>query len=268
MKLLKITDDREFEEFDELFEETRHIDIEQVSPSVIDETIDVKIDGESIKEYDGAFLRIPRKNAVFGRVLLEIMEENGLKMNYSSTAFFTMAKKNYLYYVLHDKDIRAPKTVAVASEKAVRNIDKELEFPVIGREFENMTETETSRLEDMEAVKEFAEGVEYGEDVLLFQESVEGDKYRCFIAGDTVISLADKSEGWQIGKDNLNYSTLSQDIQELVKKTRKALGTPVAEVLIKDDQVIDVNPNPDLETYTDISGKNAFEAVAKELKEE
>lgn len=268
MRLLNITETGQgLDEFDRVFEETENISIEQVSPRVVNREIDVDIQGESVKDYNAAFLQIPTKNAIFGRVLLEIMEEHGLELNYSSTAFFTMAKKNYLYYVLHEKNVESPKTVSVASEKATRNIDQELKFPVIGRKFDNLEEMETSKLEDMEEVKEFAEGIEYEENILLFQKSTEGEKYRVMVAGDTVISLVDESDGWKIGKENLKYSTLPKNLVEKVRNTQNVIGTSVAEVLLKGEKVIDVNPNPDLQTYTEISGKNAYEAVAEELKE-
>lgn len=266
MKLLKITETDNFEEFDELFDEIEDVDIEQVSPSVVEEGIDVRINGGSIKDYDAAFLEIPRKNAVFGRVLLEIMEENDLSLNYYSTSFFTMAKKNYLYYVLHEKNIDAPKTASIASEKAARNLGNDLEFPVIGREFNNMEETETSLLENMEDAREFAEGVEYGEEFILFREKVEGEKYRCFVTENTFISLKDNSDNWEVGTENLNYSNPGKDVEEKVKEVRNVLGTEVAEVIVKGSKIIDVNPNPDLKKYTNISGKNAYEAVAEALK--
>jgi predicted CoA-binding protein len=41
----------------------------------------------------------------------------------------------------------------------------------------------------------------------------------------------------------------------------------VAEILIEDGKVIDVNPNPDLKKYTEISGKNAYEDVADVLRQ-
>lgn len=267
MKLLKISDRDEHEGFDDLFEEVAFVDVEQVSPRVMGEKVDVKLGKHSLEEFDAAYLDIPRENAVFGRVLLEIMEENHISMNHSSAAFFSMAKKNYLYYVLHEKNIEAPETVSVASEKAVRNIDQELDFPVAGRLFKDLEEAETAELENIEQVEEFAEGINYGEDFLLFQEITEGDKYRCLATRESIISLKDSSESWKVKEGNLSYSNIPKELEELAEKTRRVLGSAVAEILIEDGKVIDVNPNPDLKKYTEISGKNAYEDVADVLRQ-
>ncbi|MFB6204062.1 MAG: RimK family alpha-L-glutamate ligase [Candidatus Nanohaloarchaea archaeon] len=267
MKLLTITGS-EHPEFDSLFDDTEHIDIEALAPEVIDGEADVKFNGSSVSEYDAVFAEIPTENALFGRVALEMIEEMGVRLNYPSTGFFIMSKKNYLYHVLHEKDVPAPKTAVVATEKASRNIERHIKGPLVARKFDESVETEKTRLETVEEIQEFAEGIDRGNQFVLFQELRSGDRYRCLVAGDSVISLADNSEGWQFSDDNLQYHTVSQEKKETVLKTRKAIGTPVAEVLLRGDKVEDVNPNPDLGLYTELSGKNAYETVADVLREE
>ncbi len=264
MKLLEISNE-ESSHFDELFEDKSHVSLEQLSPEVIKTKNDVKFEGKSISEFDGVYAEIPEKNAVFGRVLLEMIEEKGLKTNVSSTGFFIMAKKNYLHHVLNEKEIETPKSAVIASEKSVRNIGQHLETPMIGRKFENRKETEINLLEDQEEVEEFVEGTEYGEDVIVLSEYNEGEKYRFLVTGDNIISLKDKSDGWKITKDNLQYSNVGNGLEELVLTTKRSIGTSVAEILVNSGKVVDVNPNPDLEMYTEISGKNAFEQVKKAM---
>lgn len=264
-RLLKITD-REYEELDELFDEVKEVAIDEVAPEVIDGQQDVKISGESVEEYDAAYIEIPPKNAVFGRVALEMIREKGVKTNHTSTGFFIASKKNYLYYVLHEKNIPAPKTVVIATDKASRNIEKELRGPLIARRLENLEESEAKKLGTVQEISEFAEGSEYEEDILLFHEYNKGDKYRCLVAGDQIISLKDRSEGWKFEEDSLSYSNISDEQREVVNKTKKALGTPVVEVKLRGNEVYDLEPNPDLELFTDVSGKNAFESAAEALK--
>lgn len=264
-KLLKITD-REYEELDDLFDEVEEVDLDQVAPEVVNGKKDVRIAGNSVEEYDAAYVEVPPKNAVFGRVALEMIREKGVKTNQSSTGFFIASKKNYLYYVLHEKDIPAPKTVAVATDKASRNIEKELRGPLIARRLENLEESETKKLDTVQEISEFAEGSEYDQDILLFHEYNSGDKYRCLIAGNQIISLRDRSEGWRFDRDSLSYSNISDKQKEVVDKTRKALGTPILEVKLRGKEVYDLEPNPDLELFKDVSGKNAFEDAAEVLK--
>lgn len=267
MKLLKVTD-REYEEFEELFDEVEEVELDKIAPEVVDGKKDVKISKESVNKYDAAYLEIPPKNAVFGRVAFEMIMEEGVNTNHTATGFFIASKKNYLYYVLHEKNIPAPKTVVVATDKASRNIEKELRGPLIARRLEELEENEVRKLDKVQEINDFAEGSEYEEDILLFHEYNSGDKYRCLVAGDQIISLRDRSEGWRFEKESLSYSNISDKQREVVKKTAKALGTPIMEVKLRGEEVYDLNPSPDLKLFTDVSGKNAFEAVADVLKEE
>jgi len=267
VKLARITEEEE-SRIDDFFDEVDHIEIENVAPEIIDGREDVKLEEESLHEYDAVYASLPEKNAVFGRVMLEMMEEAGLTVNYPSTAFFIMAKKNYLYYVLHEQNIPAPNTVVVASEKAGRNVEKELETPIIGRHIEDYDETESRKLENSEDIQDFIAGVEYEEDILIFHEELEGDKYRCLVAGDQVISVKEGSEGQDFTGENLKYSTISDSQDEIVQKTSKKIGTPIAEILLVGEQVYDMNPNPDLEMYREVSGKSAFEAAAEAIKDQ
>lgn len=267
IKLLKITD-REHEELDEFFEETDRIELDQVAPQVVKGETDVKVGDKSIEEYDACYTEIPPKNAVFGRVLLEMIEEKNVKANQYSTAFFIMAKKNYLYYILNEKGIPAPKTAVIATEKAARNIEKEVEPPLIGRKLEELEETERKKIEDGEDIQGFAEGSEYEEDVLILQEYREEDKYRCLVIGDQVISLKDNSDGWKMDEDSLKYSNLSDTQKEIVKKTAEKIGTSFAEIHLRGEKVFDIKANPDIELFEQNAGKDIYEAVADVLKEE
>ncbi|MFT4868811.1 MAG: glutathione synthase/RimK-type ligase-like ATP-grasp enzyme [Colwellia polaris] len=267
IKLVRVTDSEEHK-IDQFFDEVEHIDVEKVAPEIVQGKKDLKLGDKSITEYDALYAELPEKNAVFGRVMLEMVEEANVAVNYPSTAFFIMAKKNYLYYVLHEQDIPAPKTMVVASEKAGRNIERELQPPLVGRNIEDYEETETKKLEDSEDIQGFIEGVEYEEDVLLFHELEEGDKYYCLVAGDQIISVKEGSEDWDFTRDNLKYSNISDTQKEIVRKTVNKIGTDIAEILLVGENVYDVNPNPDLEMYQDVSGKSSFEAVAETIKEQ
>lgn len=267
MKLLKITDGEE-SPLDEHFEEVENADIEKMAPEVIKGESDVKFQGKSVSQYDAAFARIPKENAVFGRVLLEMMDEQGVSLNYPSTGFFIMAKKNYLYHVLHEKNIPAPKTVVVASEKAVRNVEKHLKGPLVARRFDDLKETERAKIDEVEQISEFAEGLDYDQRLLIFNEYSKGDKYRCLVAGESVLTLKDTSDDWDVGKDNLKYANPPKNLKEMARKTRERIGTNVAEVIIRDEEVVNVEPNPDLKQYKEISGKDAYRMVAEAIKGE
>lgn len=269
MNLLTVTSDGDpVEPFEDEFDTVVGKQLEHVAPEIIDQQVDVTVAGESITAFDAAFFQIPTEQALFGRVVLEIMEEAGVKTNYPSTAFFTMAKKNYLYYVLKQKTIPSPDTAVVAAEKASRNIERELKGPIVARRLEELKEVEQQRLEQVDDIHDFANGTAYDDQFLLFHEYHSGDKYRCLVIGDRVIALEDQTDDYWFSMDDLQYSTPPTDIKETVLEAAQAIGAPVAEVLVIGDLIYDVNPNPDLDIYRDLAGKNTYSYVAEVLRGE
>lgn len=267
IKLLTISEEP-IEQFEPFFDETENVKLDIIAPEVIGGEQDVRINGHTIEEYDAVFARIEKRNAVFGRVLLEMIEEKGVKTNISSTCFFTLSKKNYLYYVLKQRDIDSPDTVAVPTEKAARNVHRQIEPPLIGRKLENMEETEKRKLETVEEIQEFAEGTEYEDDVLLFQNYDKGDKYRVLVIGDDMISLEDNSESWMFKDEKPKYSNISDSKEEKIRECMNSLGTSVAEIKLRGEQIFDIDPNPDLELYSQAGGKNVYETLANLLRAE
>lgn len=263
-----VISERYGEDFEPFFDEVDTVEVAEASPEVIDGENRVKAGDALVEEYDAVFAEIPVKNASFGRVLLETIEEKGIQVNNPSTAYFTASKKNYLYYVLKERGIPAPDTIALAAEKAARDIEKYLDLPVIARRLENLETTEEQKLESSEEIQGFYDGTDYAEDVLLFQEFSDEDMYRCLVIGDDIISLREDSDKWKFTGENLKYSNLSDDQIERVRKAKNALGTRVAEICLRGKKVYDINPNPDLDLYSDNAGKNIFSAVAEELKRE
>lgn len=265
IRLLTISKD-DIEGFEQFFDEVRNADISEVSPEVIKGERKVSVGEEFIENYDAVFTQIPSQNSVFGRVLLETIEEKEIPVDNYSTAYFTTAKKNYLYYVLSKRGIPSPRTVSIASEKAGRNIGQHLDFPVIGRRLEELKETEKRKLESEEEIESFTEGTEYEEDILLFQEFSDETKYRCLVIDDEIISLREGSEDWKFTGEKLKYSNISDTQKEIIQQACSSIGLRIAEILIRGEEIYDINPNPDLELYSEKAGKNIFSEVADLLK--
>ena len=267
MKLLKISEE-ELEQINPYFEEAEHENIISIAPEVVGGQFDVKVGDKTVGDFDAVYAEIPVKNAVFGRVMLEMIEEAQIPVNYSSTGFFISAKKNYLYYTLHQQDLPAPKTAVVATEKSARNLDKELKGPIIGRRFEDLKEVENKKIDTVDGIQAFAEGTDYGDELLIFNEYNSGDKYRCLVIDEAIISVQDSSDSWRFTDKNLKYSNISDKQKEIVLEAVRKIGTPMAEILLRGEEIYDIRPNPDLQMYTDVSGKNAFESVSEMLKED
>jgi glutathione synthase/RimK-type ligase-like ATP-grasp enzyme len=264
VELLAITDsDQELEEH---FDEVTTASLEEVAPQIKNGKQDVKVGGESIDKYDAVYTKIPHKNAVFGRVLLEMIEDTGIGTNISSTAFFTASKKNYLYYILQQKDVATPKTISIASEKATRGIEKHIKGPVVARRFEELEEVESKKLGTVEAMHGFAEGVEYEDQFILFHEFSSGEKIRCLKIGDKIISLSEDSDSWKFNGENLKYSNISNDREELVREAAAALGADIVEVKLRGDEVFDIEPNPDFSVYENKSGQDLYGKMVEVLE--
>lgn len=265
MNLLKITD-QDISELDQYFDKTVSKEVEKISPKVEDNFSKIEVEDQPITDFSAVYASIPSKNAVFGRVLLEMIEEKGINVNYSSTAFFTMAKKNYLAHVLNQKKVPTPNKAVIADQKAARNLEKHLKGPLEAKKISELEVVENRKIGEVEEIQEYAEGIDYDKNVLIFSELSKGEKYRCFVAEDTVISLKDPTDTWEVSEENLTYSNISNELEETVKKTARTLGAKICEVILRDGEVIDVNPNPDLQMYKDKSGKNTFETVAEVLE--
>jgi glutathione synthase/RimK-type ligase-like ATP-grasp enzyme len=265
MKILAITESGQ--QLPNQFEKVDQAPLEKVAPQIKDGEKDVKISGKTIDQYDAVYTDIPPENAIFARVMFEMIEERGINTNISSTAFFTASKKNYLYYVLKQKNIKTPKTVSLASEKATRGIERHVKGPVIARRFEQLEEVEKKKLDTIESIHGFTEGIEYQEEFILLHEHSKGDKHRCLKIGDKIISLTEDSETWKFNGEKLKYSNISQDKKTLVKNTANALGAKIVEVKLRGQEVYDVNPNPDFSTYENKSGQDVY-GKAIELLEE
>ncbi|MFB6199252.1 MAG: RimK family alpha-L-glutamate ligase [Candidatus Nanohaloarchaea archaeon] len=267
MKLLYLGTEDRSEPFEEHFEEISFHKVSHTTPEVLDGETRVSLPEETVKKFDAAFVDIPKTNAVFGRVLLELLEEENLGLNQSSTAFFTAAKKNYLSYILKQKNIPSPDTAVIATEKASRNIEKQLSGPLIAKRYEELQESEKKRLDTVEEIQGFAEGSEYEEDILIFQEFDSGKKIKCLVLNDRVVSLQDNSEEWNFKKDSLQYTNISEDKKKIALDAANALGAPIVEITLRGEKVFDMEPFPDLELYQELSGKTVYQKVAEILKE-
>lgn len=255
MKLLRTP---EYEELDEKFEDTEEIELEMLAPEVRGGSPDLQARGD-LSGFDAAFLQLPVGNPVYGRVVLEMLEEEGVTTINPSLAFYVMAKKNYLQFILQNRGIPSPDTVVAASENAAKNATRHLEKPLVAKRYRENEVTESKIIEsEGESVEEFAEGTEYGSELVLFQQKVEGEKYRAFYASGNKIPLKDPSESWEFSREKLQYSSMPSDVSEKVDRVMESIGARYGEVVLRGKKVVDLRPNPDPELYQRKSGKSAF----------
>jgi len=253
------------EGFEPYFGEVVETDLRQLAPQVTSSGTGVMAGDIDVAGFDAAYIEIPLGSAVFGRVLFESLQDINVSTNHSSAGFFAAAKKNYMFYVLRDADVSAPSTVVASNARSARGLDKHLDFPVVARRLRGTKPVEMTALQSPDEVEGFAEGADE-DSVLLFSGLEKGDKYRFLVAGDTVVSLTDTSNGWRFDDTCLKYSNPGSDIEELARSAVRAIGTSVADVSVRAGEVVDIDPNPDIDLYSDAANRDAFEAVSEAVK--
>lgn len=270
MNLLTVSENNGLKEnFDPYFEKVDYHPLSEIRLNLLKDKEAVFAGEEPAKEYDSLFIKVKPELSIFVRVLLEGLEKE-MSTNLDSTSSYILTKKQYLYKVLNERGISIPKTVTAGSEKSASGIS-DMEFPLVARRFRGFKKREINLLEGKKEMKDFSKTTEYGKEMLIFQEFVEGEVFDCLVIGDNVISIKLSDEGeWNLtaGESNEKYYNISSDLKELAVKTRKAIGAKVCRTKIVGDKIVDMSPNPNLKRFKDISGKNTFERVSKLLKEE
>ena len=254
-------------EIEQNFEEYSHVNVENVSPITGGNMLEVKTSEGNISEFDAARVKIPSSNAVFGRVLLDTIQDLNVPTNHSANGFFTMSKDNYLAYVLNQKDVPSPNMVVCYSEKSSRNLSNHLDYPVVAKRIVSNKTESTKILTGDEDAQEFAS--EGGKDTLsMFYELNRGKKYRLLLTSEFEATIEEKGQEQVFTGEDLQYSTAPKQVQETARKAKRAVGAKICEVKIRNGEVTDMKPNPDLEEFRDVTGKDSHKAVCRELKEQ
>lgn len=257
------------ENFEPYFKEIKYYPLSDVRLNLLGDEEDVFVGETPVKEFDSLYMQVKPELSIFIRVMLENLEKD-INTNLDSISSYILSKKQYLYKVLSEKNIPMPNTVIAGSERSASGV-KELNFPIVARRFQGFKKREMSLLSDEEELEDFSRTTEYGKELLIFQEFVEGDVYKCLIIGDEVVSIKLENEGeWNLRTKNANekYYNVSSEMKELAVEASNAIGAKVCRAKIVGDKIVDMRPNPDIKHFQDVSGKNTFEKIAKLLKRE
>lgn len=270
MNLLIISESNHLKEnFEPYFDEVEHRSLSAVRLNLLKDRENVLVGEESVEDFDYLYINVKPELSIFIRVMLEGLEKN-MRSNLDSTSSYILTKKQYLYKVLKEKNIPAPKTVTAGSENSAIGV-KELEFPIVARRFKGFQKREMSLLSGKDELKDFSKSAKYGKEVLIFQEFVDGEVFDCLVVGDEVISINLNNNGeWHLraGSANEKFYNISSDLKNLVVDAREAIGANVCRTKIVGDKIVNMSTNPDLKRFQDISGKNTFKKIAEFLVKE
>lgn len=272
MNLLIITDDEEDDDLEEelspFFDDVDTASIANVRIDAGDAS-EVRIAGQPLDGYDALYLQPRIQTAIFSRVFLEVLLERDINTNINAAAFFILAKKNYLFQVLAEKDVPTPTTAVVSTEKGVSGIENDMDFPLVGKKYEGFVRRDMNLLDDSDELSSFVEHMEHGKHVLLLQEYVDGDVFDCLYVDGDIVSINLESDSWrkEAGKATASYHTISSDLADVVEHTAESIGANICRVRLVDGKVVDAYLDPALSRFKKISGKNMYEKVADALKE-
>lgn len=264
--LLVLTSNGKKEDFQDYFEEVVHSSLADARITTSgDETV-VRAGGRTVEEFDAAYLSPSPQTAIYARVLLDTVHED-VNTNLEPSAFTIMMEKHYLFKVLSERKVPVPKTIALSTEKGLTNAEQSIEFPVVASVFEGFERESVDRVKDIDQLSAIAERLEHGENLMLVQESVEGELYDTLYVDGHTVSMRIESGGWMVNDDStMNYHSLPGDQEDAVQEAASAIGGNICRVQTRGGTVINVESNPELERFQDISGKNVYGKVADLLK--
>lgn len=224
------------------------------------------IDGVEAKQFDAVFLKPEPKAAIYGRVLLELLQERHIPCNVDASSFFIMTKKHYLLEVLEEHGVPLPPTVALSTEKGLTKAEEELDFPLMAKMYDGFQRVDITKIEDVGELKTFAEHAEHGKNVVIAQEFLEGDVYDALYMDGDIVST-EVEGGWKTDTENRSYTyhSLSSDQQDVVQRAAEAIGTALCRVKLVDQTVIQMESDLRLPQFREVSGKDVYGHIADVL---
>jgi glutathione synthase/RimK-type ligase-like ATP-grasp enzyme len=259
----------ESERFSEFFDEA---EVKSLADSLIDvnSRTSLEIDGRPIEEWDAVYIQSEPKAFNYSRVLLETISRKEINCNLNPSSIFILGKKPYLFTVLADKGVSIPKQVSISTEKGLTEMQKDLNFPVVGKEFSSLEMAEVKVFEEFSSLKSFAELSEHGKDYLMIRELHEEEPvFDVLYIDGHMISLKLEDKPWE--KETYDsiarkYHSISGDQKDLVRHAVESVGTEICKVRLQGDKILDVQNNPELEEFKKKSGKNVYGRIADLLK--
>ncbi len=242
--------------------------------SIVDVRVDtgadtrIRIEGEPLDGYDAVYLQPDPRTAIFSKVFLEELVRRDIATNVGPEAFLILAKKPYLYQVLAERQVSIPATVAVSTRNGVSGVEDTLSFPLIGKKYERFERRDMRLLADDEELDSFAEHMDHGSHLLVLQDQAAGDVYDCLYIDGDIVSMRLEANDWRVrsAEANATYHSIGSDLQDEVTAAAAAVGADIVRVRLVGEHVVDVEPDPALDRFASVSGKNVYGSVASYLE--
>ncbi|MCJ7428815.1 MAG: hypothetical protein MUP66_00320 [Candidatus Nanohaloarchaeota archaeon QJJ-5] len=268
MNLLILTNNEtEVDGLTEHFDQWDHYSLADAKISHKDTTTTAAVEGTPITEYDAVYLNPEPRAAIYAKTFLETIQDHHIQTNMDSTALFLMMKRHYLFHVLHQRDVNIPQTIAFSTEKALTEIEDDIEFPAVAKMYEQFTSAGMKTIDDSDDLHSFAQSANHEENVIILQEYVDGDVYDVLYIDGDLVSLELEGDAWHLdNNDKIQYSKLSTEQSKAVNETAQAIGTKMCRVRLIGNTIVGVENEPRLDLFQEHSGKNVYGKVADMLR--
>jgi len=264
MSLLIISEDESLaDKFSEYFKEIKLCSMADIRLNASNTL--ALADGQDIEQFDSLLVYSKAELAIFTKVLLESLTGSDVATNIGPAAFYILAKKQWMFKVLKERGVPIPKT-GTTSLKGIGGIDREFDYPLVGKRYINFQLDEIRKLVSEEEAKSFATGADYSKSVIIFHELLQGETFETLVTGEDVVgSIKMEGDLWDLESTEKYYSP-PQELQDIVLNAAQSIGADVCSVRTVDNKVYDINPLPDLEWFKEITGKNPYKNIAKLFK--
>lgn len=245
-----------------------------------------------IEEGDIFFIRAASLSNRNSYRLLTHLQELGDKLDlvfYNGNEFIQMCNdkfRNYLF--LKEQEIGTPDTYFVPyvemskSDKQLKNIAKQLGYPLIMKTVEGSMGTGVVKVESDEQIQSIAEILYKGNGGIILQKMIKADyDVRVFVWGNEIIasmrrnkvegdfrsnvSKGSKAETYDLSKGELSF------VEDIIKKVNEKyghVGTIGIDYMVSGDdgslQVLELNGSPGIK-IKDITGIDVFAEIGKRI---
>jgi len=275
------TTKRLLEEGSKVFKHTDLVPILDVKLK-IDKKIDAVIGKKSLSEYDYILPRIDSKRAEMGYLIMNFVDDMGVKKPYSASTILIAHNKFLTLEKLSMHGLKVPKTFLTGSKQSAKEILRKEKLPVILKLLSGFGGQGVMFMESKEAAESAIETMKSLKQQILLEEYIKtpGEDIRGIVAGDEIIASYKRVAAAGEKKANIHAGgraalfKLTGDMEEVVLKCGKAISSTIyaVDMLQGNDgpEIIEVNINFGLggiEKATNINvAQRIIEFVKGELK--
>ncbi len=208
-----------------------------------------------LTKFDACYARLFAEDFVFGEIILDILENEGVYIPTSPEAFQIANHKYYTVKVLSKISVPVPKSSLCVGPKAALIITKKTGFPVVVKLLSGFGGKGVMLVQNESEFKPLLDTLNIFKEFIALQEFIKnkGEDIRCYVVGDVIHSVKRiAAEGdWRANVSRggkAQITRLPSEQREIVFNSAKIIGFELGAVdLLQTDgrcKVVEVNFSP------------------------